>query len=228
MNSLTVFFDIGGTLLESPDIFEIITERLVGRGTDKHTYDLAFKIYHRMINTIRYEKERHPFMNIAHVHAAVLALLAEKHGYRNISYQAHDISLDVYAHKSVLFPETIAVLKRLLKHDVRMIIASDNDSEILDVQLVKHDLGKYFLDNCISEKVRAYKPAHGFVSGLKKYLPDDQRDCYFVGDDSVDIETGKRLGIPSVLVDRKSLGNKAGADYIIHDLSELLPILGLK
>ena len=100
--------------------------------------------------------------------------------------------------------------------------------ELLDVQLAKHDLGKYFLDNCISENVRAYKPTHGFVGSLKKHLPDDQKGCYFVGDDPIDIETGKRLGITSVLVDRKSLGNKVGADYIIHDLSGLLPILGVK
>ena len=68
-----------------------------------------------------------------HLHAAALALLAEKHGHKNISNQARGICVDTYARKPVLFRETIPVLKRLLRHGVRMIIASDNDREILDM-----------------------------------------------------------------------------------------------
>ncbi len=61
MSVLTVFFDMGGTLVDFPDIFETITRRLVGRWPDKQTYDLAFEIYHGMFNAIRYEEGRHPF-----------------------------------------------------------------------------------------------------------------------------------------------------------------------
>jgi len=43
---------MGGTLVDFPDIFEIITMRLVGRWPDKQTYDLAFEIYHGMVNAI--------------------------------------------------------------------------------------------------------------------------------------------------------------------------------
>ena len=211
MSALTVFFDMGGTLVDFPDIFEIITRRLVGRWPDKQTYDLASEIYYGMWAT-RYEEGRHPFRSGIDLHAATLALLAEKHGYRNISYQACDINVDTYARKSVLFPETIPVLERLLKHGARMIIASDNECEILAVQLAKHDLSKYFVGSCISESVRAYKPAHGFVSHLKKYIVGKAEDCYFVGDDPVDVECGKRLGIKSVLIDRRNTGIDTNAD----------------
>jgi phosphoglycolate phosphatase-like HAD superfamily hydrolase len=53
-------------------------------------------------------------------------------------------------------------------------------------------------------------------------------NCYFVGDFRVEIECGKKLGIKSILVDRTNSKEQMDADYIIHDLRELLPILGLK
>lgn len=228
MNALTVFLDVGGTLLDTPDIFEIVTRRLVGKWPDIRTSELILETYEGMIRTIRYEDDQYPFQNIVHVHAAALALLAEKHGYKNISNQARRICVDTYACKSVLFRETIPVLETLLRHDVRMIIASDNDREILDVQLTKHDLGKYFLDICISEDVRVYKPAPGFVNYLEKYASSNENYCYFVGDAKQDVESGNRLGIKSVLLDRRNTKGNMNADYVIHDLSELLPILGLK
>ena len=228
MSALTVFFDMGGTLVDFPDIFEIITRRLVGRWPDKQTYDLVFKIYHGMVNEITYEEGRHPFRSGIDLHAATLALLVEKHGYRNISYQARDINVDTYGRKSVLFPETIPVLEKLLRHGARMIIASDNESEIFAVQLAKHDLGKYFVGSCISESVRAYKPSHGFVNHLKKYITGKAEDCYFVGDSPVDVESGQRLGIKSVLIDRRNTGIDADADYVIRDLNGLIPLMRLE
>lgn len=228
VSAKTVFFDMGGTLVDSPDIFETITRRLAERWPDKETYDLAFETYHGMISAIRYRKGHYPFKNVADLHAATLALLARQYGYRDISGQARDICLDAYAHKSTLFPETIPVLEKLLKNGVKMIIASDNDSEILEVQLAKHGLDKYFVDNCISETARAYKPANGFVNNLRKYVPKDEKDSYFVGDSSVDVESGERLGIQSVLLDRRNAGISTKADYVVYDLNGLVRLLRLE
>jgi HAD superfamily hydrolase (TIGR01509 family) len=228
VSGLVVFFDIGGTLVDSPDIFETITRKLVGRWPDKKTYDLAFETYHGMINAMRNEEGGHPFKNVGDLHAITLTFLARQYGYRDVSGQARDISVDAYARKSTLFPETKPILGKLLKNGVRMIIASDNDREILAVQMAKHGLGKYFVDSCISETARAYKPTQGFVSNLKKYVSNDPDDCYFIGDSWVDVESGRRLGIKSVLIDRRNAASNADADYVIRDLNGLIPILGLE
>jgi FMN phosphatase YigB (HAD superfamily) len=225
---LVVFFDIGGTLVDSPDIFEIITRKLVGRWPDKQMYDLVLKTYERMIDAMRNDEARHPFKSVGDLHVTALTSLARQHGYRDISGQGRDISVDAYAHQSTLFPETKPALEKLLKNGVRMIIASDNDSDILAVQMSKHDLGTYFVDNCISETARAYKPTHGFISNLNKYVPDDPNDCYFVGDSWVDVESGRRLGINSVLIDRRNVGSGTKATYVIRDLNGLIPLLGLE
>ena len=70
MSALTVFFDIGGTLVDCPDIFEIITRRLVRKWPDIRTSELVLETYQGMINVMRYKEDQHPFQNIVHLHAA--------------------------------------------------------------------------------------------------------------------------------------------------------------
>ncbi len=63
---------------------------------------------------------------------------------------------------------------------------------------------------------------------MKKYLLDDLNKCYFIGDSWVDVEAGKRLGVKTVLIDRKQTGNQIKADYNIQDLREILHTLNIK
>ncbi|MFC1933300.1 HAD family hydrolase [Chloroflexota bacterium] len=224
MAEIIVFFDIGGTLVDAPDIFEVVTKRLVG-GKDSQTYGLVVKTYERMISEIR--NNTIPFESVAGLHAISLEELARRHGYRDISSEAQEITIGVYGHQSEFYPETHSVLNHLLANNVRMIIASDNDREILEVQKKKHNLSRYFSDFCISEDARAYKPAPGFVNRLRKFVSHDSSSCFFVGDMPFDVECGKLLGIKSVLVSRNNQGISS-ADYFVHDLEELIPLLGLE
>jgi HAD superfamily hydrolase (TIGR01549 family) len=226
MSNPVVFFDIGGTLLDSPDIFEVITRKLAGRWPDEQTHNLVLRTYESLIDNLRNEDGLYPFQTVGGVHAAALGLLASRHGYIDISGQADTLKVEVYAHQSSFYPETRLVLEKLIQNGVKMIIASDNDCEILAVQKTKYDYDKYFSDYCISETAGAYKPTRGFIRHLQKHLPQDLNQGYFVGDNWMDVESGRRLGIKSVLVDRKnSRGIKA--DYVIRDLKGLLPILGM-
>ena len=119
------------------------------------------------------------------------------------------------------------VLDRLLENGIKMVLASDADAEIMEQELVKYDLNKYFIGKCISSSVRAYKPTLGFIKHLKKYI-DIRENCYFVGDSNVDVESAKGLGIKSVLVDRAGEKSHIKADYRVRDLKELLPILNVE
>lgn len=228
MRNIVIFFDIGGTLLHSPDIFQVITRKLTGRWPDEQTYNLVVKNFMEMVEPILKEKFESPFMNVGELHKTALAILASRYGHPDISAQAHDIFVDTFVHQSSFFPEAEEVLETLKRHNVRMVIASDNDSAGFSIQIPKFGFERYFSAYCISETARAYKPTQGFINTLRQYIPPDPDCCYFIGDSWVDVETGKRLGIKSVLVDRKNGGDSFGADYVIRDLSELLPILDIR
>jgi FMN phosphatase YigB (HAD superfamily) len=226
MRNIVISFDIGGTLLYSPDIFENITRKLVGRWPDESTYNRVLEVYREINKSIQKDNSELVFRNVAVLHASALTRLAEKHGYPDISSQAQNICLDVYVYQSSFFPEAELVLENLSPQSVKMIIASDNDSLILNLQIPKFGFDRFFSDYCISETIGAYKPTYRFIEHLKKYLPDDLNDCYFVGDSGVDVESGKRLGIKSVLIDRNQAKKVAGSDYTISNLRELLTIIG--
>ena len=225
MNSSVVFFDVGGTLLNTHDIFASIADNLTNKQSDDNVRDLACKVFMKLF---RNSVEDNYFLNIEDMIAATLDILAKDYGYPVISSRAHDIYADVFLHKSSLFPGTQRLLDTLYKNSVRMVIASDANTVITKEVLVKHKLDKYFIDICTSDLVEAYKPADKFVTYLTNYIPSNRQHCYFVGDSKVDIESGKKLGIKSVFIDRMNSREKMGADYVIRDLNELLSILSLK
>ncbi len=227
MPGIVIFFDIGGTLLNSPDIFKAITAKLVGHVSDETAYNLVLKNFMRLAEPQQSGEAGQQFKSIVELHRTALALLASNYGYPDISDQARDICVDTYVHQSLYFPETEAVLEKLKRRNIRMVIASDNDIVGFNIQVPKFGFNRYFSGYCISETAKAYKPTQGFINHLKKHIPSDPTNCYFVGDSWVDVESGKRLGINSVLVDRKNAGNRLGADYVIHDLGGLLAILNL-
>lgn len=223
--SLVVIFDVGGTLSKTPDLFTTIAYNLTNKQSDDKVRDVAFKVF---IKLYQNSVESNHFQSIEEIIATTLEILTKDYGYPDISDRARDIYYDVFLHKSSLFPETQYLLDTLYRNGVTMVIASDADSVIMKEWLVKHKLDKYFVDICTSGLVEAYKPADKFVVYLTKYTSNNEENSYFVGDNKVDIESGKKLGIKSVLIDRRNTGDKMDADYVIHDLNELLSILSFK
>ena len=219
----TIFFDVGGTLVDSPDFFEVVATRLCGDKLDRKDYDLVFSTFMQIYGN---REKQGSFLRVEDLLAQTLTSLSMAHGYRNISEQSHDLVWEVFLHRSALFPEVRGVLKILFENKVSMVIASDADSDLMDQELNNFNIARYFCDKCVSESVKAYKPASEFINYLRKYTAGNEEHCYFVGDNRVDIESAKRLKIKSVLVDRKRSGNRFDADFMIHNLEELLPILG--
>ena len=200
MNSLTVFLDVGGTLLEAPDLFGSIANNLTNNPSDEITHNLADLVLETFMQEYRNSKE---FMSIEDIIIATLTSLADDYGYPDISSNAHDIYFDVVLHKSSLFPETYSFLDTLHQDDITMITASDADTRIMEEQLVKHNIRKYFTDICTSEMVKAYKPSEKFVQYLEKYTANNELNCYFVGDNIQDVQSRNKLGVKTVLIDRK-------------------------
>lgn len=225
VRSVTVFFDIGGTLLGSYDLCETIARRLVENWPNEKAYQLVEKSFRAVYTSVR---DSPKFLSVQDMIAATLKSLAREHAYPDKSSQSREIYFEAFLNKSSLFPEVITVLGELRDKGVRMIIASDSDLEIMEKELDRYGLNIFFADKVLSGSVKCYKPSDAFINHLKQYMPTQVGRYYFVGDADVDVQSGKKLGITSVLVDRKNTGLDFGADYVIHDLRELLPILGLR
>ncbi len=225
MSVPTVLFDIGGTLLDSGDLVETITRRLVEKWPTRRTYRIVEDTFIQVYVSTRDSKV---FLTVEQIVASTLRLLARDHRYPDMSADARDIYYETFLNKSSLFPETLTVLGVLQKNNVRMIIASDADPEIMQKELERHGLTAYFADKVLSGSLKCYKPSSEFIRHLKKYVPDQVENCYFVGDSKVDVESGRRLGVKSVLVDRKNSRQKTDADYVIHNLNEFLTILRIQ
>jgi len=134
MHFLTVFFDVGGTLQETAALFEGITKRLTGKESDKKTLELFSEMFLRLLqNTDAYR-------TIEDILANALTLFGREHLYADISNEAHDIYFNAFLHDAKLFKETIEVLDILHINNVKMIIASDNDVELMEDVLVRYDL----------------------------------------------------------------------------------------
>jgi FMN phosphatase YigB (HAD superfamily) len=91
MSIPVVFFDIGGTLLDSPDIFEAIARKLAGCLPDEPTYNLVLKTYESLIVALRNEDGGHLFQSVGELHASALGILARQHGYADISSEANSL-----------------------------------------------------------------------------------------------------------------------------------------
>jgi HAD superfamily hydrolase (TIGR01549 family) len=165
-------------------------------------------------------------MSVEEMMALTLSRVARQNSLSDISDQAHSIYAEVYFDSLQIFPETTAVLDSLFKNKVKMVVASDADAQLIENQLTKFGLSKYFSDRCVSGAVQAYKPSERFIRNLLKHIRDKQ-ESYFVGDNWVDVESGKRLGICSIHINRKNGGNPFQADHVVTKLTELLPILGI-
>ena len=225
MKPITVFFDIGGTLLGSYDLCETIARSLVEDWPDEKAYQTVEKSFRRVYTNVR---DSTKFLSVQEMIAVTLRSLASEYAYPDKSSQSREIYFEAFLNKSSLFPEVMAVLSELRDKNVRMIIASDSDLEIMEKELDRYGLNIFFADKVLSGSVKCYKPSDAFIKHLKQYVPTQAICCYFVGDADVDVQCGKKLGITSVLVDRKNTGLDFGADYVIHDLRELLPILSLR
>ena len=81
---MTVFFDVGGTLVDSPDFFESVAKRLRASTGEGIARDLVFTTFMRIYEN----RETHAsFLKVEDMLAKTLRLLARSHKYPDISDQ---------------------------------------------------------------------------------------------------------------------------------------------
>lgn len=127
------------------------------------------------------------------------------------------------------FPGVIETLNRLYKTGINMAIATSRSRKSLEEYLKDLELNEYFGILIGGSDVVNGKPSPEPVLTILSKMDSSAGETLIVGDMAVDIMMGNRAGTQTCGVTygngmKKELAD-AGADYIIDNFSELIPLL---
>lgn len=122
-----------------------------------------------------------------------------------------------------MYPETEAVLGRLKANGIRIATLTDVASAMPDEMHKSYfqNLMPYF-DLYVSSLSCGYrKPSPKGLEDISAYFNVSAQKIIFIGDEPKDIQTTKRFGCKSILIDRNLSGADHGQDFTVHDLNEI-------
>ncbi len=215
----TIFFDVGGTLVTSKSTLTFFAEQLDPSRTDelfKFLLD-SFMLYYENENAER-------FYSVKEILAISLKMAAEKYNLPDMSDETEKYYRMNHLENSRLFEDAVPTFDKLKEENIRLIICSDADADVLIEQLKMFGIYDYFDDLIISSNVGAYKPQDKVVGEALKHCREPYSEILFVGDNHVDMETARKMKINAVLINRKGRF-KCDADYQITTLSKLIDIV---
>jgi len=131
------------------------------------------------------------------------------------------------AEKGRLIPGTKATLKGLRKKGIKVGIITRNCEDA--VRKVFPDIDD-FCDIFVSrDSVKKVKPHPDHLTHVMKSLKISGGESMMVGDHVIDIQAGMRVGMKCIGVltgrTRKKEFEKAGADYVLKDVTEMNKLL---
>jgi len=144
--------------------------------------------------------------------------------------ESHDILHEVEmkaAEEGRLIPGAAGTLKRLREKGIKVGIITRNCEDA--IRKVFPDIND-FCDVFVSRNsVKKVKPHPDHLTHVMKSLKISGKEAMMVGDHMIDIQAGKRVGMKTVGVltgrTRKEEFEKAGADYILRDASEVYKLI---
>lgn len=214
-----IYFDIGGTLSASKlDLFGYIAEQYSDKSKDR-----IKEILENSFSGNFNGRDQKRFMDVALMIKTAMIEAEKKLGLGSLNERAHDLYEDVYLKNAILYPEVKEVLSEIKRKGIRMIVLSDADSDVLLEGLKWLGIYEYFDDFIVSSDVKAYKPSDKIVKAALNLLSVSPDKAMVVGDSRVDIESAKKMGVTSVLINRwDNEGKGVEPDYTIKSLKELL------
>lgn len=215
-----IFFDIGGTLIGSTDLFHFIASKYDGTNIEQ----IRNLIVNKYENLYGDKNEEH-FLSVKEILRLILKELSEEKGLEDLSEFAHDYYEQFYSKKAYLYDDVIYSLVELKKRGIRLIVLSDSDSDILIDELKRLNIYKYFDGFIISGDIKAYKPSEKMINKALEYCCTDTKDTYMVGNSDMDILSAEKMEAKSVIINRSNKKINFKCDYTITSLKELLNIV---
>lgn len=146
--------------------------------------------------------------------------------YQESHHILHEVEMRA-AEKGKLIPGTEATLKSLRKKGIKIGIITRNCEEAVRKVFPGID---DFCDVFVSRNsVKKVKPHPDHLTYVMESLKTSGEESVMVGDHIIDIQAGKRVGMKTIGVltgrIKKDEFEKAGADYILRDASEIFGLL---
>jgi len=212
-----VFFDVGGTLVSAPDLYDVFWENW---GNDDR---ISKKIFYQVLYQIKNKGTE--FCNVK----AMLSLLAKKiateYGVKDLSLQAANIYNSVYLDSVSLCAGVIEILSFLKDRNISLIIVSDADADVLRPQLRKLGINLFFDQFIISSEIGGYKPSDAMIRAVNKHCIGTRNGMLMVGDSRDDVLTADKLGIASALITPSNEITCSFPHFTIPDFSSLQELL---
>lgn len=215
-----IFFDIGGTLIGSPQLFEYIAKKYKYPDKDEIVGILGDKFKELYGN-----KNEENFLYVKEIIKCALKYVSLKTGSEDLSSFAGSYYKDLYLNNSYVYDDVILTLDALKKRGFKIVVLSDSDSDVMYEELKKFKLYDYFDGFVISGDVKAYKPSNKIIDEAKKYIESDMEYVYMVGNADVDILTADKIGAKSVYVKRNNKCIAYKSCYEISEIRELIDII---
>lgn len=215
-----MFFDIGGTLIGSPDLFHFIASKYEKDNTEE-IKGLIRKKYESLYGN----KNEKQFINVREILRLVLKEISQVMGLADLSDFAHHYYEQFYSREAYLYEDVVDSLSELKRRGVKLIVLSDSDSDILLAELKRLNIYKYFDGFVISGDIKAYKPASKIINKALQYYNSDIKGLYMVGNSDMDILSAEKMKAKSVIINRSNKELSYKCDYTINSLKELLKIV---
>ncbi len=143
----------------------------------------------------------------------------------NIAQQFARDYLDISATKTLLFPNTIEVLKELY-NKYKLHIITNGFKEVQIKKLQNSGLRPFFTNIFISELIGVQKPNKYFFEYSVKSSHASKKESLVIGDSiEADIMGAKKAGIDQVYFNTRQVHHNKEVTYEISDLKALLDIL---
>ncbi|MGV8161746.1 MAG: HAD family hydrolase [Candidatus Nanoarchaeia archaeon] len=207
----TIIFDVGGTLVDAPDLFDVFASLI----RIHHKIDLKEELiveFHKHYVSAN-------FKDIKTILTESVAKILKTHNIDSSDIDPSTIYHAHYINQSSLFSETKDTLNYLKSKKIHLIIVSDADADVLIPELKKLEIYDYFENILISSDLKCYKTSKQIVNYILPKISKPLEGILFVGDTTADILTAKELGVKSVFIKRTK--KEIEADFKISSLLEL-------
>ena len=197
-----VLFDLGGTLINTAEIFEIWRRILEAHGIKRSLDEisLAHKETEKQLNPKDYPRLSDDFYIIWNLH------ILKKLGIRkNVQLLARKISEEWWDYSDVrLYPDAEEALKQLKRMGLKTGLVTNAFQSDIDQILPRVGLANFFDVAVGVDAVGKTKPdRESFLYALKK-LGVAPQEALFVGDQiETDYEGARKAGLKALLIDRE-------------------------
>jgi len=210
-----IIFDVGGTLVKAPDIFQEIAINI----KREHNIDVEFELKKEFEKN--YTKPL--FYNVKTILNKITKDILNDKGITQSNIDPSKIYFDTFVNKSKLFEDTVEILDYLKTKKIKLMILSDADSDVLLIELKKLGIINFFEKIIISSDIKCYKTSKDIKKHINPLLSEQNNNILFVGDSFADIYAAQNLNIKSVFINRYSDEQKG--DMTIKSLLDIKKIL---